>query len=67
MPDITMCSNKTCPLRMKCYRFLAKPSPRQSYSHFQPRFPRGATTDQCEYLMPLMPNDAISVPKSTDR
>ena len=27
MPDITMCINKECPLRMKCYRFTAVPTP----------------------------------------
>lgn len=25
MPDITMCIDKECPLRNKCYRFIAKP------------------------------------------
>ena len=34
MPDITMCINGDCPLKEKCYRFRAKPSFRQSYSHF---------------------------------
>ena len=27
MADITMCENKTCPLRNKCYRATAKPDP----------------------------------------
>lgn len=31
MPDITMCSNNKCPIRDKCYRYLAKPSERQAY------------------------------------
>lgn len=26
MPDITMCKDKRCPQRKKCYRFMAKPS-----------------------------------------
>ena len=31
-----MCQNKTCPLRMTCYRFIAKANPwGQSYSDFQ--------------------------------
>ena len=35
MPDITMCLNKACPLRHKCYRFTAKPNADyQSYSTF---------------------------------
>ena len=32
MVDISMCRNEKCPLKDKCYRFLAKPDPRwQSY------------------------------------
>jgi hypothetical protein len=26
MPDITMCKGDDCPLKDKCYRFLASPS-----------------------------------------
>ncbi len=35
MPDIAMCSNKTCKKRKTCYRFTAKPDYRQSYSNFK--------------------------------
>lgn len=31
MPDITMCQNKDCPLKDKCYRFTAEPKKMQSY------------------------------------
>lgn len=32
MPDITMCDGSGCPLKEKCYRHTAKPSPyRQSW------------------------------------
>lgn len=32
MPDITMCSNEECELRIDCFRFMALPNPwRQSY------------------------------------
>ena len=32
MPDITMCLNKNCKDRLKCYRFTAKPNHhKQSY------------------------------------
>lgn len=31
MPDITMCTGKGCNKTNTCYRFLAKPSMRQSY------------------------------------
>lgn len=35
-PDIAMCDNKTCPLRMTCYRFIAEPNPwRQTYGYFK--------------------------------
>ncbi|KKN58939.1 hypothetical protein LCGC14_0547420 [marine sediment metagenome] len=36
MPDITMCTGANCPLRKSCYRYMAKPSQRQSY--FDSRF-----------------------------
>jgi hypothetical protein len=36
MPDITMCENSLCPLRRKCERFMAKPSPFQAYDRFAP-------------------------------
>jgi hypothetical protein len=37
MPDISMCSNRTCPQRNECYRFRAVPNPyRQAYSDFKP-------------------------------
>jgi len=36
MPDISMCSSNTCPLKESCYRFTATPSPfRQSYGGFK--------------------------------
>lgn len=35
MADITMCNNKTCPLRSSCYRFKAAASKHgQSYAIF---------------------------------
>lgn len=35
MPDITMCANKSCPLKKKCYRFVAEPDKGyQSYALF---------------------------------
>jgi len=35
MPDISMCADKTCTLRMNCFRYRAVPNPwRQSYSTF---------------------------------
>ena len=35
MPDISMCDGKNCPVRDKCYRFTATPTPmRQAYMTF---------------------------------
>lgn len=35
MPDIAMCTDKECPSRVHCYRYIAKPSERQSYAEFK--------------------------------
>jgi hypothetical protein len=43
MPDITMCKNKECSLRDKCYRFMSKPSMYQSYADFK--------HGSCEYFI----------------
>jgi hypothetical protein len=37
MTDITKCSNKDCPLKNTCFRFLAKDGYWQSYSDFKPK------------------------------
>ncbi|HET8687880.1 MAG TPA: hypothetical protein VFM18_14655 [Methanosarcina sp.] len=35
MPDITMCQNSQCPIRLECYRYMAMPNEHiQSYSDF---------------------------------
>lgn len=36
MPDISMCANYNCPLKSKCYRYLAKPNDYgyQAYADF---------------------------------
>ena len=45
MPDITMCINKTCPLREKCYRATAFPDLHwQSFAEYNP------DNGQCEYF-----------------
>jgi hypothetical protein len=36
MPDITMCLNSGCSLRVSCWRYLATPSTRQSFALFSP-------------------------------
>lgn len=35
MPDITMCTSKTCERRGQCYRSTAKPDKIQSYADFE--------------------------------
>ena len=58
MPDITMCINLKCPHNTSCYRFLAKPAERQSYSDFQTN-PIYSTQDNCQYYYPIqsLPED----------
>lgn len=47
MPDISMCDNKQCPLRFKCYRFTATPNPyRQSFGNFE----YDEKKEKCEYF-----------------
>ena len=37
MPDISLCKNNNCTLRVNCFRFLAEPNEyRQSYGSFEP-------------------------------
>lgn len=36
MADISMCINKECPKKFKCYRFMAYNSPYQSVGEFKP-------------------------------
>lgn len=46
MPDITMCDNKTCPLRKLCYRFKAIPFEYwQAFAHFEPK-----NDKECDYF-----------------
>lgn len=46
-PDISMCTGDKCPTRETCYRYTAKPSPRQSYFVDPPIGADG----ECEYFM----------------
>lgn len=39
MPDLTMCKDEVCPRNKQCYRYIAKPSPIQSYFAKSPREP----------------------------
>ena len=35
MADITMCCNRDCPIRNKCYRYRAVPDDYQSFAFFK--------------------------------
>jgi len=49
MPDITMCNDESCPMRMECYRYRAIPSKMlQSYFIDSPR--EGET---CDYFISI--------------
>ena len=45
MPDISMCSDKNCSQKTKCYRFTAIPNNRyQSYASFK------EVDEKCDYF-----------------
>ena len=47
MPDITMCINKECQLRVACYRYRAIPSDKQSYAFYIPH------ENDCDHVLPI--------------
>jgi hypothetical protein len=48
MPDITLCSNKECPMAETCFRATAKPNPYwQNYTRFE-----NTDDDECQYYWP---------------
>lgn len=60
MPDITMCRDRDCPIRMDCYRFRAIPDRlTQSWFIESPRKPGAA---RCTYFNVLMPGDRLIKP-----
>jgi len=48
MPDITMCSGKNCPLKEKCYRFLATPN-EYAQSYFESAPYNDGVKDDCKF------------------
>lgn len=46
MPDITMCQGTDCPLRDRCYRFVAKPD--KLWQSYFANVPYDSATNQCE-------------------
>lgn len=55
MPDISMCKDRACPSRDKCYRFKAKPDMLQSYGLFG----RPEDADRCGYYWPVESESGI--------
>lgn len=49
MADITMCTDKQCPLNMTCYRYNATPSNYQSYFSVSPRDTAVSNTVKCDH------------------
>ncbi len=61
MPDISMCQDKTCPQRNKCYRFRAIPHEyRQSWFAEKIR-----DEDGCGYFMPIYSDNARLTPEES--
>lgn len=55
MPDISMCTNKECPLSNDCFRFMAEPNPyRQSYNRFEPKVNEETKKLECEHFILLI-------------
>jgi len=61
MPDISMCTNDSCPARRSCYRFMAEPNWRQSWCAFEP----DRETKRCEAFIPIG-NKATSIGNETE-
>ena len=52
MPDITMCTNKECPLSHSCYRFNCEPNQySQSYAEFSPKSDDELDEIECDYYI----------------
>lgn len=61
MPDITMCRNDQCPMKMNCYRHQAIPNKWQSYTYYSPDA-RG----HCEAMWPVEKEETPSETKGRD-
>ncbi len=55
MPDISMCMNKECKKRKKCYRFMAIPCEYQSYATFKCK----KSTINCDHFMEILKTDKL--------
>lgn len=48
MPDISMCTSVTCPMKDTCYRVQAKPSQYQSWCNFE--YTCNEDSGFCDYI-----------------
>lgn len=48
--DITMCCNRDCPIRNKCYRYRAVPDDYQSFAFFKWQPVSDTNDEECEYF-----------------
>ena len=61
MPDITMCTNKDCVIRGKCYRYRAVSEKfYQSYSFFE------CENEYSDYFLTLYPDDILRETEEID-
>ena len=60
MPDITMCNGEDCPLKKKCYRYMALPEKLQPYFCESP-----IEGDKCSSFMPFNSKDKIDESKNS--
>lgn len=76
MPDITLCTNKDCPIRSACYRYRAKPDKYwQSFANFTWKMTPEPDFDQpepdCDYFWEcrdrFSPNQLVSVEEADKR
>ena len=56
MADITMCNNDKCPLRQKCFRYMATPSP-----YWQPYYcmDEEEPVEDCMYFWEFKDSDEL--------
>jgi len=53
MPIEVMCSNMDCPLREKCYRYMAHPSSCQRFTKFELLIKDNEKTVECEHFVEM--------------
>jgi hypothetical protein len=58
MPDITMCKGTDCPLKDRCYRAQAKPTPRRQSYFVTPPFRNGRCDHFWDMRMDVKEADA---------